>query len=223
MAALKPSPATPARVRIVLVDDHAIVRQGLRAILQREQDLEVVGEGQTADEALTVVAHTEPDVVLLDLKLSTSSDAEGLELCEELVGRHPNLNVLVVTTFLDDSLVLQAIRAGAKGYVVKDVDTSALIRAIRDVARGESAFDPRSAAAMVRGLNAGTPEDNKKLTNRETEVLSLLARGLSNNQIGQRLYVSETTAKFHVGNVMRKLGVSRRAEAVYEATKLGLI
>ncbi|WP_269801744.1 MadR family response regulator transcription factor [Nocardioides allogilvus] len=210
-------------VRIMLVDDHAIVRQGLRSILERERDLIVVAEASTPDEALTVIGRSAPHIVLLDLKLSTASDTEGLDLCAELTSSHPAIGVLVLTTFLDEQLVLKAIRAGARGYVLKDVDTSGLVRAIRDVSRGESAFDARSAAAMVRGLNAPDPEESQQLTAREREVLRLLARGLSNRDIGVKLYISETTAKFHVGNILRKLGVSRRAEAVYEATKLGLI
>lgn len=210
-------------VRIMLVDDHAIVRQGLRSILERERDLIVVAEASTPDEALTVIGRSAPHIVLLDLKLSTASDTEGLELCAELTSRHPDVGVLVLTTFLDEQLVLKAIRAGARGYVLKDVDTSGLVRAIRDISRGESAFDARSAAAMVRGLNTPDPEESQQLTAREREVLRLLARGLSNRDIGVKLYISETTAKFHVGNILRKLGVSRRAEAVYEATKLGLI
>lgn len=213
----------PATVGIMLVDDHAIVRQGLRSILDREDDLAVVAEASSADEALTVLGRVRPRIVLLDLKLSTSSDTEGLELCERLSAADPELGILVLTTFLDEQLVMRAIRAGAQGYVVKDVDTSGLIRAIRDVARGGSAFDPRSAAAMVRGLHAPPPEESKHLTARELEVMALLARGHSNGQIGEQLYISETTAKFHVGNILRKLGVSRRAEAVYEASKLGLI
>ncbi|MCH1865850.1 response regulator transcription factor [Nocardioides sp. CFH 31398] len=231
MATLTPSTAPYAaaekaatdEIGIMLVDDHAIVRQGLRSILERERDLRVLAEASTAAEAATVVSRVDPDVVLLDLKLSTTSDSEGLALCAQLVAEHPDLAVLVLTTFLDEKLVLSAVRAGAKGYVVKDVDTSGLVRAIRDVSRGGSAFDARSAAAMVRGLNAPEPEEHQHLTEREREVLALLARGLSNRAIGERLYISETTAKFHVGNILRKLGVSRRAEAVYEASKLGVI
>ena len=210
-------------VGIMLVDDHAIVRQGLRSILEREDDMQVVAEASTAAEAMAVVGHTRPQIVLLDRKLSTSSDTEGLDLCAELVRLHPELGVLVLTTFLDEHLVLQAVRAGARGYVVKDVDTSALIRAIRDVSRGESAFDARSASAMVRGLNQPETSNAMKLTARESEVLRLLARGMSNRDIGAKLYISETTAKFHVGNILRKLGVTRRAEAVYEASKMGVI
>jgi len=222
-----PAPAEPGArsdvVGIMLVDDHAIVRQGLRSILERESDLRVVGEASSAAEALAVVARADPHIVLLDLKLSTSSDTEGLEVCQQLTAQYPAVGVLVLTTFLDEHLVLTAIRAGARGYVVKDVDTSALIRAIRDVSRGESAFDARSASAVVRGLSAPPAVDAGQLTVREREVLDLLARGLSNRDIGARLYISETTAKLHVGNILRKLGVSRRAEAVYEASKLGLI
>ena len=225
MAALTPTEHTEHTdvVGIMLVDDHAIVRQGLRSILEREDDMQVVAEASTAAEAMAVVGHTRPQIVLLDLKLSTSSDTEGLDLCAELVRLHPQLGVLVLTTFLDEHLVLQAVRAGARGYVVKDVDTSALIRAIRDVSRGESAFDARSASAMVRGLNQPETSNAMKLTARESEVLRLLARGMSNRDIGAKLYISETTAKFHVGNILRKLGVTRRAEAVYEASKMGVI
>ncbi len=220
-ADIGPQPDPPAR--IMLVDDHAIVRQGLRSILERERDMRVVAEASTAAETLAVIGRTQAEIVVLDLKLSPSSDTEGLELCAALTASHPQVRVLVFTTFLDDQLVLRAIRAGARGYVVKDVDTSGLIRAIRDVSRGESAFDARSAAAMVRGLNAPATEDARKLTPRERQVVQLLARGLSNRDIGVQLYISETTAKFHVGNILRKLGVSRRAEAVYEASKMGVI
>ncbi|MFC6712879.1 MadR family response regulator transcription factor [Branchiibius cervicis] len=224
MAGLDPANGTTvATVDIVLVDDHAIVRQGVRSILEREPDFRIVAEAATAAEAMVVVARARPQVVVLDLKLSTASDAEGLDLCRQLSDDHPEVGVLVLTTFLDDALVLQAVRAGARGYVVKDVDTSALVRAIRDVNRGESAFDAHSAAAMVRGLNAPSPGQQHELTDREREVLVLLAHGLSNKDIGSRLFISETTAKFHVGNILRKLGVSRRAEAVYAASKLGVI
>ncbi|WP_280181135.1 MadR family response regulator transcription factor [Nocardia farcinica] len=209
------------RLRIVLIDDHAIVRQGLRFILDREQDMHVVGEASSAAEAMTVVAQQHPDIVLLDLKLSTGSDIEGLEVCSELTRRFPQAGVLVLTTFLDDALVLEAIHRGAKGYVLKDVDTTALVSSIRAVARDESAFDPRSASVMMRTIR--TAPEEPTLTDRETKVLELLARGMSNREIGGRLYISETTVKFHVRNIMRKLSASTRAGAVYEASKLGLI
>ena len=215
--------AAGEEIRLLLVDDHAIVRQGLRSVLQREEGIRVVGEAADPAQAKALVAELSPHMVCLDLKLSTSSDSEGIALCEELTTLHPDIAVLVLTTFLDERLVLRAIRAGARGYVVKDVDTSGLVRSIRDVARGESAFDARSAAAMVRGLNQPEDEQPKELTARELEVLRLLASGMSNRTIGRELFISETTAKFHVGNILHKLGVSRRAEAVYTASKAGLL
>lgn len=218
------STATDVRpIHVMLVDDHAIVRQGLRSILERDPQITVVAEASSRGECVAVLERTRPDVLLLDLKLSTTSDTEGLDLAREVASRHPDVAVLVLTTFLDEALVLEAVRAGAKGYVVKDVDTDALMRAIHDVSRGESAFDARSAAAMVRGMQAPAAEPTQALSPREQEVLTHLARGLSNKEIGKKLYVSETTAKFHVGNILRKLGVSSRAEAVYEASKLNLI
>ncbi|MGY1609299.1 MULTISPECIES: MadR family response regulator transcription factor [unclassified Geodermatophilus] len=215
-------------IRLVIVDDHAIVRRGLRSILEREPDIEVVGEAATAAAALDLVAAVRPHIVLLDLKLSAGSDVAGLALCGELTARTPAPGVLVVTTFLDERLVVEAIRHGARGYVLKDVDAVALVAAIRAVRRGESAFDSHSAAMVVRSLAAPAPSSPRgrpspELTGREREVLALLARGLSNEAIGRELYISATTAKFHVTNLMRKLAVSRRAEAVYAGSKLGLI
>jgi DNA-binding NarL/FixJ family response regulator len=211
-----------APIRIVLVDDHSIMRQGLRAILEREEDLRVVGEAATVAGAATAVVEGKPNVVVLDLKLSAGPQVDGIELCRALTRAHPGLGVLVLTTYVEDRLVVEAVHAGARGYVVKDVDTTELVRAIRAVSRGESAFDSRSASAMVRSINGGTPE-RERLTDRELDVLRLLARGLSNRAIGRELFISETTVKFHVGNLMRKLLVSRRAEAVYAASKLGLL
>ncbi len=209
-------------IRLVLVDDHAILRQGLRSVLERADDLVVVGEAASEAEAEAVVRATDPHVVLLDLKLSAGSEFEGLALCAKLSGAYPGLGLLVLTTFLDEDLVVRAVHAGARGYVVKDVDTTELVRAIRAVSAGDSAFDSRSAAAVVRSLS-GRSEARAQLTDREIEVLRLLAAGLSNNKIGEKLYISATTAKFHVSNIMRKLEVSRRAEAVYAASKRGLI
>jgi DNA-binding NarL/FixJ family response regulator len=209
-------------IRLILVDDHAILREGLRSVLEREDDLVVVGEASSEPEAEAVVLATHPDVVLLDLKLSASSDFEGLSLCAKLSAAHPGIGLLVLTTFLDEDLVVRAVHAGARGYVVKDVDTTELVRAIRAISAGESAFDARSAAAVVRSLS-GRTAPRQQLTDREIEVLRLLAAGLSNNKIGEKLFISATTAKFHVSNIMRKLEVSRRAEAVYAASKRGLI
>ena len=213
-------PAGEVPVRIVLIDDHAILRQGLRSLLERERDLQVVGEASSAGEALAVVERNRPSIVLLDMKLSPAADNDGLGLCARLTKLYPGLSVLVLSTFVDDALVVSAIQHGACGYVVKDVDTLELVRSIRLVARKGSAFDSRSAAAMARSIHA--PQAQSPLTDRELNVLRLVANGLSNRGIGAQLHLSETTVKFHVRNIMRKLGTASRAEAVYKATKNGL-
>jgi two-component system, NarL family, response regulator DevR len=211
-------------ISIVLVDDHAILRQGLRSVLEREPDVRVVGEAGSAEDALGVVAATTPDLVLLDLKLSAAPGLAGLDLCEQLTSAHPDVAVLILTTTLEDTVVVSALRRGARGYVVKEVDTSELLRAIRAVHAGHNAFDSLSASAMVRGLSASAEHAGAhSLTGREIEVLRLLAKGMSNRDIARTLFVSESTAKFHVANIMRKLEVTRRAEAVYVASKMGTV
>jgi two-component system response regulator DevR len=227
-AAGQPRPA-PRPIDIVLVDDHAMLRQGLKSVLEREPDLRVRGEAATPTEAMEVVGRTRPMIVLLDLKLAGGTEAAGLDLCAALTSAYPDIFVLVLTTVTDDQLVMRAIQNGARGYVVKEVDTSELVQAIRAVSRGERAFDSRSAAARARATDAAAatataPADHgRQLTDREREVLQLLARGMSNRDIGKKLFISETTAKFHVGNIMRKLQAARRAEAVYIASKTGLV
>ncbi len=212
-------------IRVAIIDDHAIVRQGLRAMIDKEPDLRVVGEAPSALQATTMIERVRPRVVLLDLRLTADSECDGLSLCGTITQRYPDSRVLVLTSSVDERLILESIKQGAKGFVLKDVDLTELVRAIRAVHRGESAFDSRSAAVVIRWMYASqrpvaTASD---ITPREREVLALLARGLSNVAIGQRLYISATTVKFHVGNVMQKLGARRRAEAVYAASKLGLI
>lgn len=212
----------------MLVDDHAIVRRGLRAILELEPDISVIAEAGGRSEALRLLDRVEPDVILLDLKLSADHDAEGLELCSAILCRRPGSRVVILSTFLDENLLHQSLRRGAKAYVLKDVDVVELVRIIRAVSRGQSGFDSRSAE-MMRALVAhdtdGTDGEDgaeSELTAREREVVALLAHGLTNREIGTRMFVSESTAKFHVHNVMRKLGVRRRAEVAYAAGKLGI-
>ena len=223
-ASVHPPARSVPPIRVMLVDDHAIVREGLRAVLERDPQLAVVAEAGDVPSALEVHGRTETDVVLLDLKLSSRAEAEGIELLRRLMEQSPASRVLVLTTFLEERLVVEAIQAGAKGYVLKDTDADELGRAIRAVHAGESAFDPHTAAAVVRSLSAGGGAPAAPvLSAREVEVLAGLARGLSNQALGRELFIAESTVKFHVSNVMRKLEVSRRAEAVYAATKLGLI
>jgi two-component system, NarL family, response regulator DevR len=217
-----PDPAE-ARTRVMLVDDHAIVRRGLRSILELEPDIAVVAEAGDRAETLRALERASPDVILLDLKLSADRDTEGLELCSEIVRRRPQSNVVILSTFLNESLLNQSLRRGAKAYVLKEVDLVELVRIIRRVSQGESAFDGRSAA-MVRALVTGEhAADEQDFTEREREVTELLARGLTNAEIGRRIFVSESTAKFHVRNVMRKLGVHSRAEVAYAAGQRGLL
>jgi DNA-binding NarL/FixJ family response regulator len=213
--------------RVLIVDDHAIVRRGLRSILELEEDIAVVGEAGGPEDALRTVERTRPDVVLLDLKLSPDGDADGLAVCSEILEGRPGTGVVVLSTFLEEQLVAEALRRGAQAYVLKDVDLSELVRIIRAVARGESGFDSRSAA-VVRGLAAGTRAERAgngmtALTDREREVVRLIAEGLTNREIGETIFVSESTVKFHVRNVMRKLDVHHRAEVAYAASRLGLL
>lgn len=208
-------------IRTMLVDDHALLREGMRSLLERENSISVVGEANTVAEALEGVARCSPEVMVVDLKLTAGTEYEGLRLISELSRQYPDVGTLVLTTFLDDELVVRAVRSGAKGYVVKDIDTTELVRAIISVSRGDSAFDPRSAAVVLRAVTG--QGNSETLTDRERQVLRLLADGLSNKEIGETLFISPSTVKFHIRNIIRKLGVSKRTEAVYSASKRGLI
>lgn len=181
-----------------------------------------MGEADSFDHALAEVERSRPDVVVVDLKLTAGTEYEGLRLITEIAARHPEVASLVLTTFLDDDLVVRAVKAGARGYVVKDVDTTELVRAIQSVSGGGSAFDPRSAAIVLRTVS-GDGGGSETLTEREREVLRLLADGMSNKRIGTTLFISESTVKFHIRNIIRKLGVTKRTDAVYIASKRGLI
>lgn len=216
------APEGAAATRLMLVDDHAIVRRGLRSILELEPDISVVSEAGGRAEALRSLDRVQPDVIVLDLKLSADHDAEGLELCSEIIARRPESRVVILSTFLDQNLLNQSLRRGAKAYVIKEVDVVELVRIIRAVSRGESGFDSRSAELMRSLVAQGAEGLQPDLTEREREVVGLLAHGLTNREIGNRMFVSESTAKFHVHNVMRKLGVRRRAEVAYAAGKHGL-
>ena len=212
----------PAPTRLLIVDDHAIIRHGLRTMLERGDEMVVVAEAATPGEARAAVAEHQPDVVLLDLKLGDDDDA-GLSICRQLTDDDPTLKVLVLTTFLNERLVVEALRSGAKGYVLKDVDAEDLVRSIRAVKAGRSAFDSHAAAVVVKSMSGSGGADVVSFTAREAEVVQLLAQGLSNRQIGQALFIGETTVKFHLHNVMEKLGVKRRAQVVYRSGQLGLL
>jgi two-component system, NarL family, response regulator DevR len=205
------------------VDDHTIVRQGLRSILELEPDFTVVGEAADAAAAIADTAQLRPDVVLLDLKLSDGAPAEGLDVCATLRDQQPAVRIVVLTTFLDQKLLVGALQRGASGYVLKDVDAVELARIIRTVHRGESGFDGRSARLVVRSLTGQPAAPARLLSERELEVVRLVARGATNVQAARDLFVSESTVKYHLRLAMRKIGAKDRTELVYRAGAQGLL
>jgi two-component system response regulator DevR len=212
-----------APIRILVVDDHTIVRQGLRSILELEPDFTVVGEAADAAAAIADTAQLRPDVVLLDLKLSDSAPAEGLDVCATLRDQQPAVRIVVLTTFLDQKLLVGALQRGASGYVLKDVDAVELARIIRTVHRGESGFDGRSARLVVRSLTGQPAAPARLLSERELEVVRLVAHGATNVQAARDLFVSESTVKYHLRLAMRKIGAKDRTELVYRAGAQGLL
>lgn len=215
--------AADTDVRIMIVDDHTIVRQGLRSILDLEPDFTVIGEASDGEQAVAEAARLRPDVVLLDLKLSDRAPSEGLDVCADLRERQPEVSVVVLTTFLDERLLLGALRRGASGYALKDVDAVELARIIRTVHRGESAFDPHSAQIAVRSLTAHPAPPGGLLSERELSVVRLVAGGATNPQVARELYISASTVKYHLRSAMRKLGASDRTELVYRASAKGIL
>jgi len=217
-------------IRVLIADDHAVVRQGLRTFLELQEDIDVVGEAADGAQALQAAAALEPDVVLMDLVMP---ELDGVAAIERLRERAPATRVLVLTSFLDEDKVLPAIRAGAAGYLLKDVEPAELVRAIRTVDGGDSQLHPAVAARVLREL-AGEAEEGDgtgdgrsgqrhgSLTARELEVLTLLARGGANKAIAFELGVAEKTVKTHVGNILSKLGLSDRTQAALYAVREGL-
>ena len=211
-----------AVIRVLVVDDHAVVRQGLRTFLELQEDIEVVGEAADGEQALSAVASLEPDVVLMDLVMPRLDGVSAIERLRELA---PATRVIVLTSFLDEDKVLPAVRAGAAGYLLKDVQPAELVRAIRMADRGEALLHPAVAARVLRELagDGVRAERHDLLTARELEVLALLARGLANKAIAFELGCAEKTVKTHVGNILGKLGLSDRTQAALYAVREGLV
>lgn len=204
--------------RIFLLDDHEIVRRGLRELLDAEPDLEVVGEAGTAEEAYGRIPATRPDVAVLDVLLP---DGNGVEVCREIRSRDPGINCLMLTSFADDEALFNAIMAGAAGYVLKQVRGNDLVDGIRRVARGESLLDPALTARVLDRLRTKPQVDElAALTEQERRILEHIAEGLTNRQIGERMFLAEKTVKNYVSNVLAKLGMSRRSEAAAFAARL---
>ncbi|HEV2087727.1 MAG TPA: response regulator transcription factor [Cryptosporangiaceae bacterium] len=209
-------PAT-GRLRLLLVDDHELVRAGLRTFLELQADMEVVGEAATAEQALALVGSTAPDIVLMDLMLPGMS---GVDAVHRLQRDHPDVKVVVLTSFSGQESVLPAVRAGVAGYLLKDIGPAELADALRAAHVGEARLHPRVAATVMQSV-ADTARD--VLTPREREVLRLVARGLSNRLIARELALSEKTVKTHVSAVLAKLGVLDRTQAALHAVRTGLV
>jgi NarL family two-component system response regulator LiaR len=209
-------------IRVLIVDDHAVVRGGLRTFLDLQDEIEVVAEAEDGDGAVSAVERLRPDVVLLDLVMPQGG---GLPAIRQIRERSPATRVIVLTSFLDDDKLFPAVRAGAAGYLLKDVQPDELVTAIRKVAAGEALLHPAAAARLMAELAAdGERRDPRTLlTNREREVLELVARGMPNKLIARELGISEKTVKTHMSNVLAKLGLTDRTQAALYAVREGLV
>lgn len=210
-------------IRLMLVDDHQLFREGLRRILELEPDINVVGEASNGLEAMTSVSRIRPDVVLMDINMPSCN---GVEATRRIKAEWPQLAILVLTIHDDNEYLFEVLRAGAAGYLLKDVEPSRLLEAIRTVARGGSVVTPALTGRLIvefSRLSKPQNEVDQLLSAREREVLCLMAEGLGNKNIAQRLYISEKTVKNHVSSILRKLNVSDRTQAVVQGVKLKLV
>ncbi|MDI1454626.1 response regulator transcription factor [Streptomyces sp. ATE26] len=209
-------------IPVFLLDDHEVVRRGVRDLLDDEPDIEVIGEAGTVEQALVRIPALRPRVAVLDVRLP---DGDGVSVCRELRSRMPELACLMLTSFDDEEALLDSIMAGASGYVLKQIRGSDLVSAVRTVAAGQSLLDPSATARLMARLRGG-PQQREELdelpglTDREREILALIGEGLTNRQIGQRLYLAEKTVKNHISRLLAKLGVERRIQAAVIATQI---
>ncbi|MER5713840.1 response regulator transcription factor [Streptomyces sp. NPDC002132] len=215
----QPGPDNP--IRVFLLDDHEVVRRGVHDLLNDEPDITVVGEAANVEQALARVPALRPQVAVLDVRLP---DGDGVTVCRELRSQMPELACLMLTSFDDEEALLDSIMAGASGYVLKQIQGTDLVSAVRTVAAGQSLLDPSATAKLMARLRQG-PEPEPEadalpgLTDREREILALIGEGLTNRQIGQRLYLAEKTVKNHISRLLAKLGVERRIQAAVIATQ----
>jgi DNA-binding NarL/FixJ family response regulator len=209
-------------IRLLIIDDHEMVREGLKAILTTEPDFEIVGDAASAEQAFELIQRLNPDIILLDVRLP---DISGIEVCRKVTESFPTTAVIILTTFTDESLVAQCIQAGARGFIVKDIERFDLKRSIRAVARGEAAIDPKAAVAVLAQLRRTPSRKNEPppepLSSQQIVILRLVAQGLSSREIATQLYLSENTVKGYVQEILHRLGVKNRTEAVMVAVKQG--
>jgi NarL family two-component system response regulator LiaR len=223
------SASSEEKIRVLLVDDHAVVRQGLRMFIEMQSDMEVVGEGANGLEAVELAARLKPDVILLDLMLP---GMDGVEATRKIMQDAPHAHVLILTSFGEDDKVFPAIRAGAQGYLLKDIQPRDLIQAIRESYQGKAQLHPDIARRLMQAVSGDMPAEKPKpaslpaelqgLTEREREVLDCIARGLTNREIAEQMVISEKTVKTHVSNLLDKLGLEDRTRAAIWALKHGL-
>jgi DNA-binding NarL/FixJ family response regulator len=208
----------------MIVDDHEVVRLGMRAAFELEVDMEVVGEASDGEEALAKVGVLDPQVILMDVRMQRMS---GIEACREIKSRYPTVRIVMITSYSDEEAVFDSIMAGADGYLLKNVSRTELLKALRAVAAGQSLLDPgtsqKAIAKMTSMISGHIQAPGEELTEREREVLALVARGYTNKQIAEVLFVSEKTARNHVSHILEKLGLSRRSEAAAFAVEHKLV
>lgn len=209
------------KIRVLIADDHAIVREGLRSLIATDPQLKLVGEASDGEEAVRLFAELLPDVTLLDLMMPRK---DGITAIEEIKAGCPEAKILVLTSFVEDEKVFPAIKAGALGYLLKETSPDDLLKAIREVYQGESSLSPAIARKLINELNrpSDAPQTDEPLSGRELEVLVLIAEGLSNQEIADQLVVSERTVRNHVGNILSKLHLANRTQAALYAVRKGL-
>jgi DNA-binding NarL/FixJ family response regulator len=212
-----------AKQRIILVDDHEVVRLGLKSLLERHPQFEVVGEAGSARDALELVAATEPDVVVMDIRLPGTS---GIEACEQIVDQYPNTKVIMLTSYAEDEMLFSAIRAGASGYVLKQIASEELVKAIEAVGRGEALLDPAVTQRVFQEVRRAVKEEEASafahLSQQEKHVLLLVSEGKTNREIAKNLFLGEGTVRNYVSSILSKLGVNNRAEAAAYAVEHSL-
>jgi two-component system response regulator DevR len=217
---------TDTSLRLLIVDDHAIVRKGLQAVLAEEEGIEIVGEASNADESVEKAHALKPEVVLMDIRMGSGEDASGIDACRRIRSDLPETQVIMFTSYGERESVLASIVAGATGFLTKNVSHARLIEAIRAAGRGESLLDPsvtRDVVTSLAALSKAPPKSDDELSEREKEVLLLIAQGCTNKEIAAKLVVSPFTARNHVIRILDKLGLSRRSEAAVQAVRLGLL